>query len=260
MNINWFTVIAQVINFLVLVWLLKKFLYKPILNAVNEREKKISEELKDADAQKTEAQKEQDDFKKKNEDFENQKKDLLAKAVEDANAKKQQLIAAAKTEANDLSSSMEKVFKEQQHQNEKDLAQNTHEQVFAIVRKALTEIASVRLEVQSVDAFIKHLSMAKDEEKQHFREALKTDTKAILVKSAFDLPEKEKADIANAVNELLSIKTELQFKTAPELISGIELSANGYKMSWSLSEYLTELQKHISSEAKEKSTPPPEKK
>ena len=42
MEINWFTVIAQVINFLILVWLLKRFLYKPVLNAIAEREKKNS--------------------------------------------------------------------------------------------------------------------------------------------------------------------------------------------------------------------------
>ena len=69
MKINWFTVIAQVINFLILVWLLKKFLYKPILNAVNDREKKISDELKDAASQKEAAQKEQDDFKKNSRTF-----------------------------------------------------------------------------------------------------------------------------------------------------------------------------------------------
>lgn len=39
MKINWFTVIAQVINFLILVWLLRRFLYKPVLNAIAERGK-----------------------------------------------------------------------------------------------------------------------------------------------------------------------------------------------------------------------------
>jgi F-type H+-transporting ATPase subunit b len=39
MLIDWFTVAAQAINFLILVWLLKRFLYKPVLNAVDAREK-----------------------------------------------------------------------------------------------------------------------------------------------------------------------------------------------------------------------------
>ncbi len=256
MKIDWFTVIAQIVNFLILVWLLKKFLYKPILNAVNEREKKITDELKDADAQKASAQKEQDDFKKKNEDFDSNKKALLDKAVEDANAEKQQLIATAKTDANALGVTMEKVFKEKQEQDKKEFDQNTQEQVFAITRKALTEIASVSLEEQSTATFIKHLKAAKAEEKQQFIDAFKANEHPILVRSAFDLTKKQQVSLTNAVNELLDTKTTIQFKTAPDIINGIELSTKGYKMAWSFSEYLNALQKNISVGTKEKVTPP----
>ena len=57
MEIDWFTVIAQVINFLILVWLLKRFLYKPVLNAIAEREKKIAAQLSDAEAKRSRGQK-----------------------------------------------------------------------------------------------------------------------------------------------------------------------------------------------------------
>ena len=52
MLIDWFTVGAQALNFIILVWLLKRFLYKPILNAVDAREKRIAAELADADAKR----------------------------------------------------------------------------------------------------------------------------------------------------------------------------------------------------------------
>jgi len=58
MQINWFTVIAQIINFFILVWLLKRFLYKPILKAIDEREKKIASQLEDANAKEEKAEKE----------------------------------------------------------------------------------------------------------------------------------------------------------------------------------------------------------
>ena len=67
MLINWFTVVAQAINFLILVWLLKRFLYKPILHAIDEREKGIATQLAEAEAKKAEAQKDRDDFQHKNE-------------------------------------------------------------------------------------------------------------------------------------------------------------------------------------------------
>ena len=77
MLIDWFTVSAQVVNFLILVWLLKRFLYKPILHAIDAREKRIAAELADADAKMSEAQQERDEFQHKNEAFDQQRSALL---------------------------------------------------------------------------------------------------------------------------------------------------------------------------------------
>lgn len=258
MKINWFTVIAQVINFLILVWLLKKFLYKPILNAIDEREKKIRNQLKDADDKKAVAQKEQDDFKKKNEDFDQQKKELMDKAVADANTQKQQLMDAAKTEADDLRTKMEKAAKEKQENDNLQVTKKIQQQVFAITRKALGDIASISLEEQSANTFNQHLAALKDDEKKQFIDAFKANANTILVRSAFELPAKQQKKINDAVNEVLDTKATLQFKTAPEIISGIELSTNGYKIAWSFSEYLNSLEKNISENMKEKVKPEPE--
>ena len=260
MKINWFTVIAQVINFLILVWLLKKFLYKPILNAIDEREKKIRDQLKDADDKKAVAQKEQDDFKKKNEDFDQQKKALMDKAVADADAEKQKLIDGAKADADTLRTTIEKAAKEKQASDNAEIIEKTRQQVFVITRKALVDIASISLEEQSVNTFLKHLKELNDDEKKQFIEMFKTNSNAILVRSAFELPEKQQKKINDTINEILDTKETLQFKTAPEIISGIELSKNGYKLSWSFTEYLNSLEKNIAETMKENTRPEPEKK
>ena len=77
MLIDWFTIGAQVVNFLILVWLLKRFLYRPILHAIDSREKRIAAELTDAAAKQTEAQKERNEFQHKNEEFDRQRAALL---------------------------------------------------------------------------------------------------------------------------------------------------------------------------------------
>ena len=69
MLIDWFTVAAQITNFLVLVWLLKRFLYGPILHAMAEREKRIQNTIESANAQKTEAERERAEFQQKNAAF-----------------------------------------------------------------------------------------------------------------------------------------------------------------------------------------------
>ncbi len=89
MLIDWFTVGAQIVNFLILVWLLRHFLYKPILNAIDAREKRISTELADANRKRTDAEKERSDFQNKNRAFDEQRSALLAKATEEANTERE---------------------------------------------------------------------------------------------------------------------------------------------------------------------------
>ena len=96
MLIDWFTVVAQVVNFLILVWLLKRFLYRPILNAIDAREKRIATELADADAKKAEAIKERDEFQHKNEEFDRQRAALLSQATDEAKAERQRLLDEAR--------------------------------------------------------------------------------------------------------------------------------------------------------------------
>ena len=102
MLINWFTVCAQAINFLILVWLLKRFLYKPILNAIDERERGIATQLADAEAKKAEAQRDRDDFQHKNEAFDKERAALLKKATDVAGAERQRLLDEAKKDADAL--------------------------------------------------------------------------------------------------------------------------------------------------------------
>ena len=102
MLIDWFTIAAQVLNFLILVWLLKHFLYKPILQAIDAREQRIATELADADAKKAEAQKERDEFQDKNEEFDQQRTALLIKAKDEVKAERQRLLEEARQAAEAL--------------------------------------------------------------------------------------------------------------------------------------------------------------
>jgi F-type H+-transporting ATPase subunit b len=251
MKINWFTVIAQVINFLILVWLLRRFLYKPVLKAIDERENKIASQLKDARAKETEAKKEQEEFQKKNEDFNQKKKGLMDKAVAETNVEREKLLEAARDEATGLRSKLDIALKESQENLNRVIAQKTQEEVFAIARKTLADLASLSLEEQSANIFIKRLNELTIVEKKQFIQAFKTSSGPILIRSAFDLPAKQQAEIKSAVDVILETKSIFQFKTAPELISGIELAANGFKLAWSISEYLNSLQNRISETMKE---------
>jgi F-type H+-transporting ATPase subunit b len=260
MKINWFTFIAQIVNFLLLVWLLRRFLYRPILKAVDEREKKIAEQLKDAKDEKADTEKEKDEFKKKNEKFDKQKKELMDKAVAEAKKERQTLFEDARKDAKKLSEKLEETSKTALENLNQEIAQKTQQEVFAITRKTLADLASVSLEEQSVNIFIKQLNNLKTDDKKKFMEAFNSESKSVLVRSAFDLPHKQQTEIKDSVKDILDAKPHFQFSTVPELVSGIELTANGYKLAWNISEYLSSLEKGVAEILKEKAKPEPENK
>src|ERR1700722_20992483 len=103
MLIDWFTVGAQALNFLILVWLMKRFLYQPILHAIDVRDQRIAAELADAAAKQADAQKERNEFQHKNEEFDRQRAALLIQATGEANTERQRLLDEARKAADALS-------------------------------------------------------------------------------------------------------------------------------------------------------------
>ncbi|MCX6258058.1 MAG: F0F1 ATP synthase subunit B [Bacteroidia bacterium] len=215
MKINWFTVIAQIINFLILVWLLRRFLYKPVLSAIDERENKIASQLKDAAAKESEAKKEQAEFLKKNEKFDQQKKELMDEAVAETKEEREKLLEEARNEAAGLRSKLENALKTMQENLNRDIAQKTQQEVFSIARKTLADLASISLEEQSANKFVKRINELTKEEKKQFIQAFKSGSNPVLVRSAFELPAKQQIEIKNSVDEILGTKTQFQFKTTP---------------------------------------------
>jgi len=260
MLIDWFTVGAQALNFLILVWLMKRFLYKPILKAIEGREKNIASELANADQKKAEAQKESDEFKHKNEEFDKQRDALLNKATEEAKTERHRLLDEARKAAVALSLKRQESLKDEEHNLYQAISRRTQKEVFAIARKALADLATTGLEERLGAVFTRRLRDIDSETKKSLAEALKTASDPAIVRSAFDLPSEQRAVIQNALNETFSAEVHVRFETAPDLISGIELTTNGQKVSWSIAGYLASLENGVDELLKEKDKPEPEAK
>ena len=255
MLVDWFTVSAQVVNFLILVWLMKRFLYKPILHAIDAREQRIATELADAAAKKAEAEKEREKFQKNNEEFNRQRNDLLGKAKEEAKAERERLFDEARQAADALRAKRQDALKREQQSLNDEIARRTREEVFAIARKTLMDLAGTSLEERMSEAFTRRLRELNDEAKEGLAKALKTSSEPVRLRSAFEMPPQQRAAIQHALNETFSAEIQVRFETAPDVISGIELAANGRKVAWSIADYLASLEKSIGELLKEQSKP-----
>jgi F-type H+-transporting ATPase subunit b len=255
MLIDWFTVAAQVVNFLILVWLLKRFLYKPIVRAIDERDKQIVAQLTEAEAKKAEAQKERDDFQRKNESFDQERQALSKQAADNAQAERQRLLDEARKEADSLRSKLREAVRNEQDRVNHELADRIHQEVFLIARKALMDLATTNLEAQIIEVFIHRLSGLSGAEKEQLAKALQTSPQPALVRSAFEVPPSQQSALSKAIKESFATEIEVDFKTTPNLVGGIELSANGQKVTWSIADYLASLEKSTGEWLEEKAKP-----
>lgn len=255
MLIDWFTVGAQALNFLVLVWLLKRFLYQPILDAIDARERRIARELADADAKKAQAQEERDTFQHKNEAFEQQRAALLGKATDEAKAERERLLDAARQAADALSARRQETLRNEARNLSKAIGQRTRQEVFAIARKALADLATTSLEERIGEVFTRRLRELDAKAKAGLGAALKSASSPGIVRSAFELPADQRAAIQNALNETFSAEIHLRFDTAPELVSGIELATDGQKVGWNIADYLVSLEQGVGELLNEKDKP-----
>jgi F-type H+-transporting ATPase subunit b len=114
------------------------------------------------------------------------------------------------------------------------IMRRTQDEVFSIARKALADLATTSLEARMADVFTRRLREMDGQAKDGLGAALKSASDPALVRSAFDLPADQCAAIQKAVNETFSADIHLRFETAPDLVSGIELTTNGQKVGWSI--------------------------
>ncbi|MDI1290328.1 MAG: F0F1 ATP synthase subunit B [bacterium] len=246
MLIDWFTVGAQALNFLVLVWLLRRFLYRPILKAVDAREARIAKELADAAASKAETAKQSTELGERTRVFDQERASLLSKATDEAKVERLRLIGEAQKAADIVSAKRNEAMKSEAQSLNQAIGRRTQQVVFTIARKALSDLATTSLEERMGEVFTRRLRTMDGQAKARLGEALKTASAPSLVRSAFDLPPEQRAAIQNAVNETFSADIHLQFEAASDLIGGIELVANGQRVAWSIANYLGSLERNVS--------------
>ncbi len=246
MLIDWFTVIAQAVNFLILVWLMKRFLYGPILRVIDEREKKIAAELADADAKRAEAKQQRDDFAQKNAALDQQREDLKSKATSEAKTLKERLVKEARLAADEISTKRHESLKTDARNLSQALIRRTQQEVFAIARKTLADLAGASLEERASGVFIQRLKDMDSPTKAELAEAVTSVAEPAVIRSAFPLPDEQRKAIQQVINEIFAAGVHIRFETAPEIISGVELTAGGKKIAWSIASYLTSLEIGVS--------------
>jgi F-type H+-transporting ATPase subunit b len=238
MLIDWFTVAAQAVNFLVLVWLLQHFLYKPILAAIDAREAKIAATLAAAAARQADAQRTSDELTGKLKAFDAERAAHLAQALLEVQQERERLIDVARREAADLVVKQRSTLRADATSLTDRMARLATAEVFSIAGKAFNDLASADLDERLGGVFTQRLRQMSKEAKAAFATALEQSGMSALVRTRVAMRDEEKATLRNAINETFAADVHLEFETVPTSDYGIDLSAGGQRLAWGIHEYL----------------------
>lgn len=113
------TILAQMLNFFILVWILARFAYKPLVSMMQERKERIAKDLADAQAARNEAEQFKADYAAQIANARQEAQQIVEKAVQQAEATTREQLAAAREQIE-----REKERARQDIVNERDCAMN----------------------------------------------------------------------------------------------------------------------------------------
>lgn len=248
MLIDWFTIIAQIVNFLILVALLRYFLYDPIIRAMDTRQAGIAADLEAAERKRVEAAQEIETFRQKNQELETRRDEWLREARQEVEAHHKEMSHKARDEVEQAKERWYRGLEQEKDAFLQELRRRAGRQLSTIARQALADLAGEELEERLAAHFVQRLEALAGEERQALVEALSQSDHELVIYSAQELPAPVRQRLTAAVHALHDRDRPrgLRFATEPELIGGLELRTDGYKVAWSLADYLDALEEDLS--------------
>jgi len=238
MELDWFTLIAQVVNLLVLVGLLKHFLYGRIVRAMNEREATIAGRLQEAARSRASAEQEAESFRTRSRELEEQREQMLARSREEAESLRQQLVEAARLETEKAQIQWLEALKRERQELLQDFRENLGQAVFTLASQGLKELANADLEEQILKIFVERLHALDPAQREAIVAAVRDSDLEVEIRTAFPILPEAREGLSRSLRQQLDDSIDVRFATAPELICGVELRVQSHRVVWSLDSYL----------------------
>lgn len=240
MLLDWFTIFAQIVNFFVLIALLRIFLYRPIVGAMRERKEHIAQENKALREARAEAQSFNLELLSKYQELENRESEVMAEIHAEAERWRNQAMDSARGEIETMRREWLAALEREKESVALNLRKKLVYEVSATAARIVQDLSGSDLEQLILSGFMQRIDA----------EARGVDcgNSEILVRTGFEHTDLQEQSLKQLLEELFPVQNERIFSTDSRLGLGIELIAGDRKWEWNLSSYVTELESKILTE------------
>jgi F-type H+-transporting ATPase subunit b len=222
MEINATTVALEILNFLVLLWILKRFLYRPVLDVIEQRRAGIEKTLTDAQSKETEAERLQALYEGRLSEWSTERASAKAELAREIDAEKARRMTELQEklalEQERLEAARDRRAKDDRQRLE--LAAMVQGTQFAT--RLLKGIADSAVEERLIAQFLAELDKLPEQRRKGLQEQVDSSRPAS-VSSAFPVSETQRKRLSDLLHGILAIDLPLEFERDPALIAGIRV-------------------------------------
>lgn len=242
MLIDWFTVVAQLINFVILLVALKFLLFDRIVQAMDERRDHIEDRRREAEEKRTEAEEETERLQRERREFESERDELLDDARREAESRRRELIEEARRGVDEQEQQWLEALRRKQDRLARHLQRQAGEQVVEATRRVLADLADADLEDAVVAGFVKSIERLDDQEREAVADSLDSADGAALIRTGFELSESRRESVREALRRLTGDEgPEFEWERDSTIMAGIQVETEVARIGWTIDGYLDEL-------------------
>ncbi len=239
MEFNLSTFILEIINFLILIWILQRLFYKPLLEVIAKRKQFIDQSLADAKSMQQQAEEQRSLYENRQKLWEQEKQAALAALHQQIDAERRVQMAKLDTdleqEKQKINVTLQRQQQELQRQAEKQALQNGTRFASMLLKQS----ASPELEARLFILLLDHLKTLPEACTLCLQMVGAKKSVPIKITSAYELTPEQRLQLEQKLGSLINSPINFQYHQDAELIAGIRMDIGAWVLNANLQHELT---------------------
>jgi F-type H+-transporting ATPase subunit b len=223
MGLDWSTFLLEIGNFLILIWILKRFLYRPVKQAIEARRQRVAAALSEAEAAHAEAEQARADYEARRKDLERGRSEARAELGRTLTAERERRLAELREELARERDKANMLAERERGEADRRCQEGALKLAGSFAAKLLAALASPAVQERLFDMLLEQLPALSEGQQLALSASVDKGGTKVLVQSAYPLDEARKAALARALAQVAGHDLDCVFSEDPALIAGVQI-------------------------------------
>lgn len=224
MEFNWITFLLEIINFLVLVWLLKRFFYHPVLKVIEERQKNIKDSLLEVSQARQEVDQLKQQYANRLNDWEVERENKLQDLQQELTQEYDKRLSLIEQELSKHREKVEFRLKQQAESLQQEAEEQAINNAASFAKQLLVDLAGPELNQSLLQRLVKDFEKLPEEKLRQLRHSWQSLKEPVMVVSAYELTYDHRNKLESLVQKLLGdVSVGWTYEVNKELVAGLRM-------------------------------------